>query len=393
MRMSAGDVRTLREDPAGVTSPGRRLLIRAGYRDAAGAWLPLGRRTLDRVERLGIGSIAQCELPVRELDHEVAAIVPGGTDRWFACGCGYAARPEDARRRPPPAAEPLDPPPMQRVATPGMTSIAAVSEFLGVSPGATAKSIVFDLDGKLGMALVPGDREVNERALAVALAPHAPRLFDDDDFAARPDLPKGYLGPHHPAVDVVVADPAMQAANTWVIGANEPGAHARDAVLGRDFIVDVWADIVAVRDGDPCPLCGAPLFGEPGIVVARGGTVDAAAVVEAVAELHHDAQGLMWPVAIAPFDVHLVVLPGKGDGAPAVRAHADRLYESLRANGDEVLYDDRDASPGVKFADADLIGVPVQMIVGAKSVERGVAERKIRSTGIRDDVPLDAVRG
>ena len=111
-------------------------------------------------------------------------------------------------------------------------------------------------------------------------------------------------------------------------------------------------------------------------------------VLAAIVEEHHDADGLAWPEAVAPYDVHVIAVPGRGEGAAGVMAEAERVYERLRAEGREVLFDDRDVSPGVKFADADLLGVPVQLVVGAKGVARGVIERKIRATGVRDEVAL-----
>ena len=111
-------------------------------------------------------------------------------------------------------------------------------------------------------------------------------------------------------------------------------------------------------------------------------------VVAAVVEEHHDEHGLAWPAALAPYDVHLVVVPGRGEQAAGVIAEAERVYEELTDRGVDVLYDDRDVSPGVKFADADLVGVPVQLVVGAKGVAKGVVERKDRATGTRDDIPL-----
>ena len=189
--------------------------------------------------------------------------------------------------------------------------------------------------------------------------------------------------------------------------------------LGRDFTPTAWNEIVVVEPGDACPSCGEPLRIDRGIEVghvfqlgdkyskALGAvyTDDAGAehhmvmgcygigvsrIVAAIAEEHHDEHGLAWPAAVAPYQVHLVVLPGRGDTAEAVVAAATSLYDGLRARGVDVLLDDRDASPGVKFADADLLGMPVQVTVGAKGVGRGVVERKIRATGARDELALDA---
>jgi prolyl-tRNA synthetase len=202
-----------------------------------------------------------------------------------------------------------------------------------------------------------------------------------------------------------------------VTGANHIDHHVRNAVLGRDFDVNVWADIVKVVPGDPCPRCGKPLSIDRGIEVGHVfnlGTkfsealdarytdengeqhpmvmgcygIGVSRVVAAVAEEHHDEHGLSWPPALAPYAVHLIVVPGRGEQATGVIAEAERVYEELRARGIDVLYDDRDVSPGVKFADADLVGVPVQIVVGAKGVGRGVVERKVRATGARDEMPL-----
>jgi prolyl-tRNA synthetase len=286
------------------------------------------------------------------------------------------------------------------------------------------KCIAFDVDGEMGLALVPGDREVNPFALNRALAGRKVRLWEDADFEAHPDVPKGYIGPHFPGAGVRVADPAVQAgpADGWVTGANRVDHHVRRAVLGRDFDVDTFADLVTVVTGDPCPRCGEPLSVDRGIEVGHTfqlGTkysvalgadytdetgqqhpmvmgcygIGVSRVVAAVVEEHHDDAGLVWPEALSPYAVHLIGLPGKGEAAPAVRDAADRLYDALRAAGVDVLYDDRDQSPGVKFADADLLGLPVQLILGAKGLAREVVERKTRRTGERDEVALEAVVG
>ena len=350
---------------------------------------------------------------------EFMAVAAVGEDDFVWCpSCEYAANVEAARRGEtdaPPAGAHV--PPLEEVNTPDLPGIAGVADFLGVEPSTLLKSIAFDVDGKLGLAVVPGDRDVNELAVASALAPKKVRLYGDEDFAAHRELPKGYIGPSYEGASVVVADPSVRAGSAWVTGANRVDHHARNAVVGRDFDVDVWADIVTVAPGDPCPRCGQPLSIDRGIEIGHVfqlGTkysealdarytdekgeqhpmvmgcygIGVSRVVAAVAEEHHDEHGLAWPAALAPYDVHLIAVPGRGDGAAAVVAEADRVYASLRAQGIDVLYDDRDVSPGVKFADADLVGVPVQLVVGAKGVGRGVIERKIRATGERDELPL-----
>ncbi|GIU87312.1 MAG: proline--tRNA ligase [Acidimicrobiia bacterium] len=369
-----------------------------------------------------------------DVNHEFMAVAAVGEDDFVWCrSCDYAANVEAARRghawhhtEVPAAGAPapavpgggaVDAPPMEKVYTPGLPGIAGVAEHLGVGEDAMLKCIAFAVDGELGLALVPGDREVSEHALAAALAPRAVRLFGDDDFARHPSLPKGYIGPHFPGAAVVVADHAVAQPRPWATGANEPDHHVRHAVLGRDFTVDVWTDLVTVRPGDPCPRCGAPLSVDRGIEVGHvfqlgtkySEALDArftdeqgeqhpmvmgcygigiSRVVAAVVEEHHDEHGIVWPPGLAPYDVHLVAVPGRGEQAAAVTAAAEGLYAELRALGVDVLFDDREASPGVKFADADLLGMPVQVVVGAKGVARGVVERKHRATGERDELPL-----
>jgi prolyl-tRNA synthetase len=303
------------------------------------------------------------------------------------------------------------------VHTPDVPGIAGVAALLKAEPNTLLKSIMFDVDGKLGLAIVPGDREVNELALAAALAPKSVRLYGDDDFTAHPELPKGYIGPHYSGASVVVADPMVRAGSAWITGANRVDHHVRNVVVGRDFDVDVWADIVSVVRGDPCPRCGEPLSIDRGIEVGHVfnlGTkfsealdarytdekgeqhpmmmgcygIGVSRVVAAVAEEYHDEHGLAWPAALAPYGVHLIAVPGRGEQAASATAEAERVYEDLRGRGIDVLFDDRDVSPGVKFADADLVGVPVQLVVGAKGVGRGVIERKVRATGVRDELPL-----
>ncbi len=358
-----------------------------------------------------------------DINHEFMAVAAVGEDDFVWCkSCDYAANVEVAKRQPAQAMPSENESQQQptRVHTPDMPGIAAVAQHLGESEDVLLKSFAFDADGEMGLALVPGDREVNEFALARAIAPKKLRVFDDNDFAAHPELPKGYIGPHHPSVAVVVADPSIRADHPWVTGANEVDHHITDMWCDRDFTVGIWADIASIQSGDECPQCGKALSVDRGIEVgqvfeigtkystALGATfVDADGVshpmvmgcygvgisrtVAAITEEHHDDKGIAWPASVAPFDVHLVALAGKGAAAEEVRTAADALYRDLRAHGIDVLYDDRDASPGVKFADADLIGIPVQLTVGAKGLARGVVERKLRASGERDDIAADGV--
>jgi prolyl-tRNA synthetase len=354
-----------------------------------------------------------------DVNHEFMAMADVGEDDVVWCPkCDYAANAEVARRgaSEPPSGD--EPPALEKVHTPGMSSITAVSEHLGVPADRLLKSIAFSLDGEVALALVPGDREVNPAALAQAVAPRSARLFVDADFDAQPELTKGYIGPDAAGVTLVIADPLVRA-QSWVTGANETDHHVRNATPGRDFQVTEWADLATVVPGDPCPRCGSPLSIDRGIEVGQVfqlGTKYAEAlgalytdegseqhpmvmgcygigisrIVTAVVEEHHDEHGIAWPAPLAPYDVHLVAF-GKGKDAEAVTAAADRLYDELTAAGLTVLYDDRDASPGVKFADADLLGMPVRLTLGAKGLARGIVERRNRTTGEDDELPLNGV--
>jgi prolyl-tRNA synthetase len=360
-----------------------------------------------------------------DVNHEFMAVAAVGEDDFVWCtSCDYAANVEAARRHSRLHTEVpvIDAPERAAVHTPDLPGIAGVADHLGVAPSELLKCIAFDLDGELALALVPGDREVNPYALNQAVGPRTAHLYTDEDFSAHPEVPKGYIGPDFKGAMYVVADPLVGEEHAWVTGANETDLHVQYAVLGRDFHVDQWADLVSVVSGDPCPRCGAPLSVDRGIEVGHVfqlGTkysealdatytddagvdhpmtmgcygIGVSRIVTAVVEEHHDDQGITWPESIAPYRIHLLALPGKGDTAAEVRAAADLVYADLRAAGVDVLYDDRDASPGVKFADADLLGMPVRVTVGAKGLARGVIERRNRVTGEQDELALaDAVR-
>lgn len=352
-----------------------------------------------------------------DTSQEFMAVAAVGEDAFVWCPqCDYAANTEAATRGA--ASDATDAtgtgePARELVATPGLGGIDGVARHLDTTPDRLLKAIAFDVDGELGLALVPGDRTVNELGLARALADRTVRLYGDDDFAAHPEIPKGYIGPDYSGAAVVIADSSVRSRPSWITGGNQTDFHATNVVVDRDFTPTHWDEIVIVEPDDACPSCGSPLRIDRGIEVghvfqlgtryaeALGARYTAAdgsqhpmvmgcygigisRIVAAVAEEHRDDAGLAWPEALAPYDIHLVAL---GDVAVA----ADDLYSSLQTAGYAVLYDDRDARAGVKFADADLVGVPLQLVVGAKGLSRGIVERKRRATGARDEVALDDV--
>ncbi|MGA1258152.1 MAG: proline--tRNA ligase [Ilumatobacteraceae bacterium] len=269
---------------------------------------------------------------------------------------------------------------------------------------------------------VPGDRDVDMKRLEAAVAPAEVDAFDDADFAARPNLVKGYIGP-----DVLgekassgiryLLDPRVVLGSAWVTGANTPGRHVVDLVHGRDFTADGVIDVADVRDTDPCPDCGSHLRIERGIemghvfqlgrkyadvlglqvldekgkqrVVTMGSYgVGVSRAVAAIAESHHDQLGLRWPRSVAPMDVHVVIAGKPGDDTgPAAEALAAELSNA----GLHVLLDDRDGvSPGVRFKDAELLGMPMIVIAG-RGIAKGVMEVRDRIAGTTTELPIHDV--
>jgi prolyl-tRNA synthetase len=361
-----------------------------------------------------------------------------GEDTYVRCtSCGFAANTE-AVQVPVPDPIPLDgAPPAVVHDTPDTPTIQTLVDHLNAhlpraerpwTAGDTMKNVVVKLrhpDGTVEpLAIgVPGDRDVDETRLQAQVEPALVEPFDESDFATHPGLVKGYIGPGALGTDGTtgirfLTDPRIVDGTRWVTGANEDGRHVVDLTYGRDFTSDGTIEAAEVRDGDACPACGEP------VEIARGiemghifqlGTKYAEALglqvqdesgkqvtvtmgsygigvsraVAALAETNHDELGLCWPREVAPADVHLVIA-GK-EGGPQ-RPAAEQLAADLEAAGVRVLFDDREGvSPGVRFKDAELIGVPTIAVCGRgidADPEQSVVEVKDRRSGERVDVPL-----
>jgi prolyl-tRNA synthetase len=364
---------------------------------------------------------------------EFLAPTPAGEDTFVECSsCAYAANIEAAEIAPPPPGAGSHPAAAE-VDTPGTPTIAALVEWLRTAPqldgrsvtaGDTLKNVVVrtrapeSTGWNLLVIGVPGDREVDLKRVAAQLEPTAVAVAEPEDLARRPELVTGYIGPQLLAsLDIpYLVDPMVTEGSTWVTGANRPGWHAVDVVRGRDFVPAGEIGAVEILEGDPCPRCRAPLRlsrgielghvfslgrkyaeafalevsgpdGQPVVVTMGSYGVGGSRAVAAVAEQTLDDLGLCWPRSVAPADVHLVAT-GKGDGPFEA---GDALVTELEAGGMRVLYDDRrGVSPGVKFRDAELIGLPVIVVLGRGLVD-GLAEVRERATGERRDVPLSAL--
>ncbi|MCL6554309.1 MAG: proline--tRNA ligase [Firmicutes bacterium] len=384
-------------------------------------------------QRVGLSSVmavaADAGMLGGRVAHEFMFLTDRGEDTLVLCDrCGYAANRQIARfAKPAPPAE--APRPLEKVATPGAETITALARFLDVPESRTVKVVFFtavvpeeQAAPKTGellvLGLVRGDMTLSETKLRRAVG--ARRLGPAAAAAIRAaGAVPGYASPVGLARGsvLVVVDELVAASPNLVAGANEEGFHLRNVNVGRDFTPDVVTDIAEAAAGSPCPRCGQPLRLAHGVEVGhifQLGTryaatlaaefIDATGqrspivmgsygiglerVMACIAEAHHDQRGLRWPVTVAPFDVHLVLLPGRG---PDAAAAADELYGRLRAAGREVLYDDRDLSAGVKFADADLMGVPLRVTVSERALQRGGVELKGRDSEERSVVPLDSV--
>lgn len=356
--------------------------------------------------------------------HEFMALLPIGEDTLMLCAaCGYAANRQVAMFRKP-AAAPEAPLPLERIATPNVSTIAELAAFLGIPAARTAKAVFMVATVAEGQtevarfvfAVVRGDMDVNETKLANAVHAKALRPAMEEEIRAIGAEP-GYGSPLGVHDALIVVDEAVASSPNLVAGANIPGFHLRNVNVDRDFTPDMIADIAVANAGDACSQCGAPLRAERGVEVGnifKLGTrysealgcffesgdrqmqpvvmgsygIGVGRLLACVAEVHHDAAGLCWPIAIAPYQVHLVVLGGKGVDAGPV---AEQLYAELQAAGVEVLYDDRDATPGVKFNDADLIGLPLRLTVAPRGLTTGVVELKRRDSQERESVALEEI--
>jgi prolyl-tRNA synthetase len=343
---------------------------------------------------------------------EFLAPAAAGEDTFVDCpACDYAANTEAVTFKLTPvsgehgAVEELD--------TPDTPTIETLAGHLGVPASATLKNLLVKVDGEIVAVGVPGDREVDLGKLGEHLAPAVVELVTAEDFEGREDLVRGYVGPQGLEKVRYIADPRVAPGTAWITGANKVNTHAKNVVAGRDFEVDDYLDVVVVEEGDPCPACGTGLKmdraieighifqlgrkyadtfgldvlgqqGKPVRVTMGSYGIGVSRAVAALAEQSADDQGLCWPKEIAPADVHVVAA-----GKALQTELALDVSEKLGAAGVRVLVDDRaGVSPGVKFTDAELIGVPTILVAGRRSAE-GVVELKDRRTGEREELTVE----
>jgi prolyl-tRNA synthetase len=356
-----------------------------------------------------------------DVSHEFMIPSPSGEDQMVNCAkCGYAANKEKMECRAP-AFEPAPPEPLREVGTPGAHTIEQVSALLKVPPARLIKTLIFVADGKPAAVLVRGDHEANPLKLARVLQAGRIDLADDATIQKVTGGPVGFSGPVglkgvRIVADAAVAGPAGAIANA-VTGANRKDAHLAGVNAGRDYPVPESADVRYAVPGDPCPRCGAAVAFTNGVEVGhvfKLGTkysqklgalfqdeagqrkpavmgcygIGVNRILAAALETSHDEFGIRWPLSIAPYQVLLVSVNVKDD---RIRELSEKLYRDLAAAGHEVLWDDRDLAPGVKFKDADLVGIPIRVTVGKRTLESGTADLKLRTEKDQQAAPLAGI--
>jgi len=369
-------------------------------------------RTFDRCGLTYVIVLADTGAMGGDTSHQFTAPTEVGEDTIVSCPCGYAATLERAD------APALDWPeeearPLETIDTPGMTTIEQVSEFLRVEPSRLIKTLIYAAGDEIIVVLVRGDHDVNPAKLARLLGQNV-ELASPEAIRQATGAPVGFVGPVGLKLRLL-ADRSVPGMTNAVTGANQDQKHLTGVNPSRDFTLDQVADLRLARAGDACPSCGRPLQFARGIELGQVfqlGTKYAQAlgvsvldekgrevpvqmgcygigvsrILAAAIELHHDQDGIIFPISIAPYEVLITAV--NMDDAEVCRT-AEEIYESLLAQGADVLYDDRADSPGVKFKDADLIGIPLRLTVGRRALKDGEVELKLRREPAARRVPVD----
>ena len=389
-----------------------------------------------------------CGLPVKafksdvgmmggSMAHEFMYLTPIGEDTLLVCDqCGYAANRQIARFMKTQAPSEL-PQPLKKVATPDTKTIDSLAEYLDIPKSKTAKAIFMvasliqgiETYDRLVFAIVRGDMDLNETKLTNALKAKELRPAREDEIIAAGAVP-GYASPIDLEGVLVVVDDAIPASPNLIAGANEEGFHYSNVNYERDYQAEIIADIAVAEEDSHCPECGNPMGIKRGVEVgnifklgtryseAMGANfldqngevrpvimgsygIGSGRLMASIVEEHNDSHGLIWPITVAPYDVHLVVLhkkakkPQEGSSVKErdldPKAIAEELYEQFEAAGIDTLFDDRDESPGVKFNDADLIGNPIRITVSQRSIESGGVEVKRRDQEQKNIIPLEDI--
>ncbi|HOE31910.1 MAG TPA: proline--tRNA ligase [Smithella sp.] len=353
--------------------------------------------------------------------HEFMVMADSGEDAMVFCEkCAYAANLEKAEVACPEKKIIFEDDwlPLEDVDTPDVRTIEEVSAFLKVTPQNIVKTLIFNADGKPCAVLIRGDHEVNEVKVKNYLAAAELELASDDMIREVTGAPRGFAGPVNIKAPILVDYSVIDMVN-FITGGNRQDGHLKNVNVGRDFKVEAFTDLRIVNAGDPCPRCGQPIKTARGIEVGhvfKLGTkyskamkavyldkdgqekimimgcygIGVGRTVAAGIEQNHDDNGIIWPMPLAPYQV---IISPVNINEITIRETAEYLYNAMITEGVEVLYDDRDERAGVKFKDADLIGIPLRVTVGHKNLQDGNVELKIRKTGANELCPLQDIVG
>ncbi|MFW6415740.1 MAG: proline--tRNA ligase [Thermodesulfobacteriota bacterium] len=347
--------------------------------------------------------------------HEFMVLADTGEDTLVVCkSCGYAANLEKANLPQPEEYSGESCPDPELVDTPDMHTVEDVAKFLRISPAKVVKTLLYEADGAPVAALVPGDRVLNEVKLKNHLHAQDLKLASPEQIQRWSGAPMGFSGPKDLNIDRIVADNHLLTQTDWITGANQDNAHFLHIDLQRDSRVAAFTDLAEAQESDPCPKCRNPLQFQKGIEVGHifqlGNKYSSAMqatyldeqgqeqeiqmgcygigvtrVVAAAIEQNHDKDGIIFPPPLAPFEVSILALNTRDE---SVMQEAESIYRYLQQENMDVIFDDRDERPGVKFKDADLMGFPMQVIVGGKGLQNREIEVKDRRTGDKEKLPL-----
>ncbi len=380
-------IQTQREAPNNARTEGFAFLVRAGYLTRENEMLPIGQQAISRLQHLLEDSslLFQLSLPLLLNDHETFFPLPTGDLEIAHCeSCKYTERLELAqfKKKALPREEEL---PLEKVLTPDCNTIESLANFLGVPKEKTAKALMYTRvsDEQFVFIVVRGDMQLSEAKLKnivgeVKLA--------DAESVHRAGAEAGFASPIGLSNALIVVDELIPKSKNLVAGANDAGYHFKNTNYARDYSAEIVADVTQAKAGDPCINCGNPLSMLSSLSLATHSGFQFENILLALAETHHDENGLALPKSAAPFDVYLMHVPGKTINTSE---KAEEIYNSLQSAGISVLFDNRDERAGVKFNDADLIGCTIRVTVGEKAFQSGMVELKPRKEKENKLIPLE----
>jgi prolyl-tRNA synthetase len=379
MKYTNLSIQTQREAPNNARTQGFAFLVRAGYVTRENQPTALGAFALKHLEKLsaelGESFFPKLDIPIINNEEETFFPLKTGALEVIHCpACGYAARSELAifTKNTPPTEEPL---PTEKVTTPDCNTIEDLASFLGIPKTKTAKALLFTRpsDAKFIFAVVRGDMQLSEAKLKGQVGDVKPATPDE---IATSGAVAGYASPIGLKDALIIVDDLIPDSPNLVAGANETGYHLKNVNYGRDYNAEIVADLVQAEEGNTCINCGEQLSLVSADLLASKDEYHFDRILHALAESHHDDNGLALPHPAAPFDVYLMNIPGKTMDTDSVTTD---LYDSLQKAGISVLFDNRNTRAGVKFNDADLIGSPLRIAIGERGLQNGMVELKLRS--------------